>query len=144
MVKNKVDACMFCGNAPCTCNAKPKAAPKPKAKIVKDAPAPVVGTVAHEAVELFVQSTPKPSPFANMGFVNPSEALRREALGVEPEPVVEQQPVEVDPFQEALKVISFARILAPHEQKRIDGMIEWERDPAADKRRTEWRRRNAR
>jgi hypothetical protein len=25
---SKVDSCMFCGNAPCTCNAKPKAAMK--------------------------------------------------------------------------------------------------------------------
>ncbi len=45
-MKNKADTCIFCGNAPCTCNDKPKVVkvvkrpPKPK----DDAPEPVVQT----------------------------------------------------------------------------------------------------
>lgn len=75
---SKVDACMFCGNAPCTCNAKAKPEPKPRAprkkalakndtpveSPVTEVPGPIVKTAAipsiHEAMRAAAKTQTAP------------------------------------------------------------------------------------
>lgn len=67
---NRVETCMFCDSSPCACNAKPKAAPKPKK--------PAQSTPVEKPVEIVPEVTAKPGPFAAAGFVHASVALRDE------------------------------------------------------------------
>ena len=62
---SKVEACLFCGNLPCTCNAKPKAVARPKA--TKAAP--------------FKQDIPKSEPRAK--FARDAGAVDDDKIGLD-------------------------------------------------------------
>lgn len=63
-MKSKVDACIFCGQVPCVCNAKPAAVkvtkrpPKPKAEEPDIAPEPVRKTSHLAAMSAAAQAAP--------------------------------------------------------------------------------------
>lgn len=75
MAKNVADTCMFCGEAPCACNApKKKAAPKRAAKKVEPAPPVQV-------------EQPKPEPVVERKPAQPSMLTHRKALASSKKPI---------------------------------------------------------
>lgn len=147
---SKVEECLFCGDIPCSCNKKPKAAPKPrtpKLAIVKpETEAPAIGTKVHQDLEAYVAATKRPSPFASMGFKPASEVLKAERA-LEPQPVREpREPLPKGPdddFHNALRAILFVGLVTGEEKKRVERMLPPKvRDPELDARVNQWKARH--
>jgi hypothetical protein len=118
MSRNKIDACMFCGNLPCTCLGKQpakKAAPRKRAVKVDKAEAPVVQTKA-----------------------DPLAAMRAAASQVPDKPVVEPKVRVQDDPEFGSAVIALESILHPEERTRYAEFLTPELKAAA------WRSRNKR
>lgn len=124
--------CMFCERIPCECNAKPKPAPKKREpKAAKPPVSAATDATVEPGVEFIESKGSRPSPFASMGFVNPTEALAR-ADAPESEP--EKYNLELTSGNPAIEAVVNSRMLSPGDQAKYSTRVLRSRDPRLDAR----------
>lgn len=145
---NKVQACMFCEQVPCQCNAKPK--PEKKKREPKAEATPTATPEAAPKPDPWMEEAPKRrGPFE--GFVHPSQALRQsDVVAAQQQHLIEVAHIEAeakaavkDEHNAALAVIRDARILAPADQAKVERIVPREYHQQAVQRVIEWRERHA-
>lgn len=137
MVRNKLDPCIFCGEAPCVCNAPAKPVPKKRVQ-----PVPVESEVAPVAIE---QPGPPAPPQRKPSF---KEAMKAAAAAAPPrpvdpppppKPVRKQREVNEADALFAAAVRALAPLLAPYEREKYRVIIT--STPGPEERKVVWKAR---